>query len=98
MALKKSNEILLKDAIEAFLKDNNLQTKLNETKIIGAWEEVTGKLISRHTLQMYIKDRTLFVKVDSAALREELTYQRSKLVKKLNQAAGGEVIEDIRIG
>jgi predicted nucleic acid-binding Zn ribbon protein len=98
LALKKSNEILLKDAIEAFLKDNNLQTKLNETKIIGAWEEVTGKLISRHTLQMYIKDRTLFVKVDSAALREELTYQRSKLVKKLNQAAGGEVIEDIRIG
>jgi predicted nucleic acid-binding Zn ribbon protein len=95
--LKKSNEILLKDAIEAFLKDNNLQTKLNETKIIGAWEEVTGKLISRHTLQMYVKDRTLFVKVDSAALREELTYQRSKLVKKLNQAAGVEVIEDIKI-
>ncbi|MFZ4548384.1 MAG: DUF721 domain-containing protein [Bacteroidales bacterium] len=95
--MKKSNEILLKDAIEAFLKDNNLQTKLNETKIIGAWEEVTGKLISRHTNQMYIKDRTLFVKVDSAALREELTYQRSKLVKKLNQAAGFEVIEDIKI-
>ncbi len=95
--MKKSNEILLKDAIEAFLKDNNLQTKLNETKIIGAWEEVTGKLISRHTLQMYVKDRTLFVKVDSAALREELTYQRSKLVKKLNQAAGVEVIEDIKI-
>ncbi len=88
---------MLKDAIEAFLKDNNLQTKLNETKIIGAWEEVTGKLISRHTLQMYVKDRTLFVKVDSAALREELTYQRSKLVKKLNQAAGVEVIEDIKI-
>ncbi len=95
--MKKSNEILLKDAIEAFLKDNNLQTKLNETKLIGAWEEVTGKLISRHTNQMYVKDRTLFVKVDSAALREELTYQRSKLVKKLNSAAGFEVIEDIKI-
>ena len=95
--MKKSNEILLKDAIEAFLKDNNLQTKLNETKLIGAWEEVTGKLVSRHTNQMYVKDRTLFVKVDSAALREELTYQRSKLVKKLNSAAGFEVIEDIKI-
>ena len=96
--MKKSNEILLKDAIAAFLKDNNLESKLNETKVISAWEEVTGKLISRHTNQMYIKDRTLFVKVDSAALREELTYQRSKLVKKLNLAAGHEVIEDIRIG
>jgi hypothetical protein len=45
---------------------------------------------------MYIKDRILFVKVDSAALREELTYQRSKLVKKLNLAAGVESIDEMR--
>ncbi len=95
--MKKTNEILLKDAISAFLKDNNLEAKLNETRVISAWEDVVGKLISRHTNQMYIKDRILFVKVDSAALREELTYQRSKLVKKLNAAAGIEAIDDIKI-
>lgn len=94
--MKKTNEILLKDAISAFLKDNNLDTKLDETRIISAWEGVVGKLISRHTNQMYIKDRTLFVRVDSAALREELSYQRSKLVKKLNQAAGVEAIDDLK--
>lgn len=94
--MKKTNEILLKDAISAFLKDNNLDSKLNETRIISAWEGVVGKLISRHTNQMYIKDRTLFVRVDSAALREELSYQRSKLVKKLNFSAGVEAIDDIR--
>jgi predicted nucleic acid-binding Zn ribbon protein len=96
--MKKTNEILLKDAISAFLKDNNLESKLNETKIISAWEPVVGKLISRHTNQMYIKNRTLFVKVDSAALREELSYQNSKLVKKLNLAAGVEAIDDIKFG
>lgn len=94
--MKKSNEILLKDAIEAFLRENNLDTKLNETRLIGAWENVTGKLIARHTLQMYVKNRVLFVKVDAAALREELTYQKSKLVKKLNKVAGIEVIDEIR--
>ena len=94
--MKKSNEILLKDAIEAFLKENNLESKLNETRLIGAWEEVTGKLVARHTNQMYVKDRVLIVKVDSAALREELSYQRSKLIKKLNKAAGIEAIDDIR--
>ncbi len=94
--MRKSNEILLKDAIEAFLKDNKLDTKLNETRLIGAWEEVAGKLIARHTNQMYVKDRILFVKVDSAALREELSFQRSKLVKKLNKAAGIEAIDDIK--
>ena len=87
---------MLKDAIEAFLKENNLESKLNETRLIGAWEEVTGKLVARHTNQMYVKDRVLIVKVDSAALREELSYQRSKLIKKLNKAAGIEAIDDIR--
>lgn len=96
--MKKSNEILLKDAISSFLKVNNLESKLNETKVIGAWEEVTGKLVARHTDQMQIKDRVLYIKVDSAALREELMYQRSKLVKKLNAAAGIDAIDDLRVG
>lgn len=96
--MKKTNEILLKDAISAFLKDNKLDTKLDETRIISAWEGVVGKLISRHTNQMYVKDRILFVRIDSAALREELTYQRSKLVKKLNLAAGVEAIDEIKLG
>jgi predicted nucleic acid-binding Zn ribbon protein len=94
--VKKSNEVLLKDAIEAFLKDNNLDTRLNEIRLIGAWENVTGKLIARHTMQLKVKERVLLVKVDSAALREELSYQKSKLVKKLNKAAGIEAIDDIK--
>ncbi len=94
--MRKSNEILLKDAIEAFLKENNLDTKLNETRLIGAWEEVTGKLIARHTIHMNVKDRVLYVKVDSAALREELSYQRSKLIVKLNKITGIEAIDDIK--
>jgi predicted nucleic acid-binding Zn ribbon protein len=94
--VKKSNEILLKDAIEAFLKENKLDTKINETRLIGAWEEVTGKLIARHTIDIYVKNRVLFVKVDAAALREELSYQKSKLVKKLNKVAGIEAIDEIK--
>ncbi len=96
--MKKTNEILLKDAISSFLKDNNLETKLIETRVIGAWEEVAGKLIARHTNQMQVKDRVLYVKVDAAALREELSFQRSKLVKKLNAAVGIEAIDDIKFG
>lgn len=94
--MKKSNEILLKDAIEAFLKENKLDTKINETRLIRAWEEVTGKLIARHTIDIYVKNRVLFVKVDAAALREELSYQKSKLLAKLNKSAGVDVIEDIK--
>lgn len=93
--MKKSNEILLKDAISAFLKDNKLSDKLLETKIISAWELVTGRLVARHTEQLYISNRVLFVKVDLAALRQELSYQKSKILHDLNEAAGAQVIVDI---
>jgi predicted nucleic acid-binding Zn ribbon protein len=93
--MKKSNEILLKDAIEAFLKENHLDEKLRETRMISNWEKIAGKLIARHTLNIYLKNRILHIKVDSAALREELTFQRSKLVKKMNKVAGAELIDDI---
>lgn len=94
--IRKSTEILLKNAIDEWLKTNHFDEKLNETKLISSWEKVTGKLIARHTDNLYIKNRELFVKVDSAALKNELTYMKSKLLKKLNTAAGAEVIDDIR--
>jgi predicted nucleic acid-binding Zn ribbon protein len=94
--IRKSTEILLKDAIEAWLKTNHFDTKLNETRLVSSWEKVTGKLIARHTENLFIKNRELFVKVDSSALKHELTYMKTKLLKKLNKAVGAEVIDEIK--
>ena len=52
-------------------------------------------MIARDTTHLYIKHKTLYVKLNSPALREELGYAKSKLIKSLNKAAGVEVIEDI---
>ncbi len=93
--MKKSNEILLKDAIGAFLKENKLEGKLMETKLIGAWEQVVGRLVARHTGQLHISNRVLFVNVDVAALKQELSYQKSKILNELNKIAESEVIIDI---
>lgn len=94
--IRKSTEILLGKAIEEWLRTNHFDEKLNETRLLSSWEKVAGKLIARHTENLFIKERELFVKVDSAALKHELTYMKSKLLKKLNKKAGAEVIEDIR--
>jgi len=94
--IRKSTEILLKDAIDEWLKTNHFDTKLNETRLISSWEKVTGKLIARHTENLFIKNRELFVKVDSSALKHELTYMKTKLLKKLNKAAGSVVVDEIR--
>lgn len=94
--IRKSNEITLKEAIESLLIAYKLTDKLDETRLIASWDKVVGKLIVRHTDDMYVKNRVLFVKLDSAALRNELAMAKSKLIVSLNRTTGKDVIEDIR--
>lgn len=93
--MKKSNEILLKDALQQFLKMYHLDVKLLETQAIGAWEKVVGKLIARHTNGIYVKDSVLHVKVDAAELKQELMYQKSKIISRINKQVGQEVLKDM---
>ena len=90
-----SNDQSLGDAIREFLHSYNLEDKLNETKVIQSWGKVVGPLVEKHTQELYIKNRILFVKVLSSALRQELSFSRSKIVKALNDEVKSDVIEDI---
>lgn len=85
----------LKAAIEEFLESYRLNDKLNQAKVIQAWEKVVGEMVARNTSQLHIRKKVLFVKVNSAALRNELLYARQKLVQALNKEAGAEVIDEI---
>ncbi|MGA3014579.1 MAG: DUF721 domain-containing protein [Bacteroidales bacterium] len=93
--MSRSNDQSLGDAIREFLHSYHLEDKLNETKVIQSWGKVTGPLVEKHTHGLYIRNRVLFVKVESAALRQELSYSRSKIVAALNKEVKSEVIEDI---
>jgi predicted nucleic acid-binding Zn ribbon protein len=92
---RNSNEQPLGEVIRELLASYRLEGKLNQARVIMAWEEVTGKMISRHTQDLYIKGSKLFVKLDSPALKTELSYSKGKIIELLNKEAGGEVISDI---
>ena len=93
--MPRSNDQLLGDAIREFLHSYNLEDKLNETKVIQSWGKIVGPMVEKHTHGLYIRNRVLFVKVDSAALRQELSFSRSKIVIALNNEAKSNIIEDI---
>ena len=93
--VKRSNEQTIGEVIKQFLHDYKLEEKLNETHIIASWEKVAGKLVANHTTRLSVKNKILFVKIDSSALRNELSYSREKIVKALNSEVKAEVIEDV---
>ena len=90
-----TEEQSLKSAIGNFLKTTRLAGKLAEQKVIDGWEAQMGKMIAKHTKEISIHDKKLFLHIDSAPLRQELFYSREKIVKMLNEEAGEEVIREI---
>ena len=93
--MKRQNALPIGDMIRRFLREEGLESPLNEYRLIQAWETVLGKSIARYTGQMYIKNQTLYVHLTSPALRQNLQMSRQSLVKRLNEAVGAQVIVDI---
>lgn len=93
--MRNKNEQTLKEVIDQLLKVYKIGGKLNEVNLISSWEKQMGPMIARHTKDIFISNKVLFVTLDSAALRSELSYAKGKIVSMLNTEAGTEVITDV---
>ena len=85
----------LGDMIKEFLEHLKGGDFIDEMKAIGSWKQVVGPFIAKHTIDLSIKNHVLFVRVDSDALRSELSYSKSLLVKNLNDVVGKEIVKGI---
>jgi len=64
----------------------------------NSWEKVVGGIFAKHTTNLYVKNKKLFVFLDSSALRNELHMERTEIIKKLNSEIGKKVINEIIFG
>lgn len=85
----------LGDLIKEFYELHKGPDYMNEIKVINSWPKVVGPFIASHIIDLSIKNNILFVRVDSDALRSELSYSKSLLMKNLNAIAGKEVVKEI---
>ena len=85
----------LGDLIKEFYELHKGSGYLDEQKAIQAWPQVVGSFIASHTIDLSIKNGVLYVRVDSDALRSELSYSKSLLLKNLNERVGMEVVAEI---
>lgn len=93
--MKKGNEHSLKEAIDLLLETYKIKSKYQETALLAHWEEIMGKAIASRTETVYIQNKKLFLKLNSAVLRSELQMARHKIVELLNERAGSSVISEV---
>ncbi len=92
---RKSNDLTMKEALDAMIKSYRLGDKLNQVKIINAWEKVMGNAVAHRTLEIKIIDSTLVVTLSSSSLRQELFMAKEQILDSLHEEAGAKVLTDI---
>ncbi len=92
---RKSETASLKDVIDSMLDTYKLRGKFNENKLITSWESMMGKPIARRTDKIYMKNKVLFVKLNSAPLRQELTMSKSKVMEIIHRDFDKNMVIDV---
>ena len=85
----------LGEVIKEFYELHKGSDYMDEIKVVNSWPKVVGPFIASHTIDLSIKNHVLFVRVDSDALRNELNYSKSLLLKNLNGLVGKEILNEI---
>ena len=85
------------DVLQQLLREEGLETPLQQKRLIDSWETVTGRIVARYTTEKFIQNQTLYVKIVNPALRQDLAMMRQQLVKRLNEQVGSFIISDIKV-
>ena len=92
---RKSNTSTVGEAIKDLLNVYRLQSKFDEARLIESWEQLMGKSIAARTTRLFIKDKKLFVQVNSAPLKNELNLSKSKIIEIFEEEIGKDIIQQV---
>lgn len=91
------DDIGIKEAIEKWIETYRLRSKYDESSIVNAWPDIIGPAIANRTQQIYIHNKKLFVKVESAVIKNELAMMRRQIIGRVNEYVGHVVVEEFVI-
>lgn len=73
----------------------NVGGKIDEARVVEAWAMLAGPQINNVTESVWMKGPRLFVKIRSAAWRQELHLQRQQWRTRLNDELGQPLIDEV---
>ena len=95
MSKRHNDHLPMNDLLKSFVKENNLEKGLDNVNVKEAWVSVLGNGVKSYTTEIVLKNSTLYVKLSSSVLREELSYGTQKIITLLNEHLNKEVIKKL---
>ena len=93
--MRSNNNRLIGDIIRKLMKNPKIEGKLDELDALQVWEELIGCQICKYVTDQKIYKRTLYVKLKSAIVRNELSYKKSEFISQINNRLGKKILTNI---
>ena len=94
---KFGNQYALKEVLTSMIGELHIEDKLHEVQIRNLWGELLGDDIATNTIKLGLNEGVLWVKVNSAALKQELNYTKADLIQLINSKMGQALLTDMII-
>lgn len=72
-----------------------LKTRFDQSYVVAHWDKIMGAAIASRTKSIYIRDRKLFLQIESAPLRSELSRAKSKIIELINREMKSDLVDDV---
>lgn len=95
---RSSNETPLSEVIDKLLRAYRLDGKMKELDVIEAWPEMMGIAVANRTKEIAIRNKVLYLTMESSVMRDELAYGKQIIIQRINEKAGFEMITDVWFG
>ncbi|MCQ2369873.1 MAG: DUF721 domain-containing protein [Paludibacteraceae bacterium] len=85
--------------IDAYFKENGMQDKILEQKLLDNLKDILGTFIYNYVTSTYINNKVLYIKVSNSILRGEIAMTKQSLIERLNASVSPDVmvIRDINV-
>lgn len=95
MAKRYNEELSIQDVLKNFISHNKLQSGIDKVEVKEVWFKLMGNGVANYTEEVELRKETLYVKLTSSVLREELMFGRDKIIQMINQEIGKEVVKTL---
>lgn len=82
-------------AIRELLNSYRLSGKFDEARVIESWERLAGKPIAKRTKKLYIRNKVLFVELDSPSMKHDFSLHKGQVLEVFKNEFGPGIITDI---
>lgn len=93
--MKRNNTNNVGEIIRKLMKNPKLADKLDELDALEVWKELIGTQLQKYITDAKMIKGSLLIKVKSAPLRNELSYKKTDIIKKINTKLKKEVVKEL---